>query len=176
MTHTKKTSLTTHDIALIGMMIAVIEVSKQVLSFLPNVELTTFWIILFTLYFGKRIFFVIPAFVLIEGFIYGIHIWWIMYLYTWPILACVIRLVRKSTSVWTYSIISGLFGLLFGFLCSFPYFFIGAAQATPADGLHMAFAWWVSGIPWDLVHGCSNFILMLVLYKPVTQMMKRIQP
>ena len=73
--------VTAIDIALIGMMIAVIEVSKFALSGLPNIELTTFWIIMFTLYLGNRIFYVIPAFILIEGSIYGFHLWIIMYMY-----------------------------------------------------------------------------------------------
>ena len=51
----KKYKLTIRDIALIGMMVAVIEVCKAALNFLPNIELTTFWIIMFTLFFGWKI-------------------------------------------------------------------------------------------------------------------------
>ena len=39
------------DITLIGMMVAVIEVCKIALSFLPNIERVSFWIIMFTLFF-----------------------------------------------------------------------------------------------------------------------------
>ena len=35
-------------------------------------------------------------------------------------------------------------------MCSIPYLFIG--------GIHTAFAWWVSGIPFDMIHGVSNFV------------------
>lgn len=38
----------------------------------------------------------------------------------------------------------------------------------------MAFTWWVAGIPWDIVHGVSNFIICLVLYRPIDLAMKRI--
>ena len=65
-TENGKKKITAKDIALIGMMIAVIEVCKFALVNVPNVELTTFWIIIFTLYFGKRIFYVIPAFVYLK--------------------------------------------------------------------------------------------------------------
>ena len=75
------------DIALTGMMTAVIEVSKAALGFLPNIELTSFWIILFTLFFGRRILFVVPTFILIEGAVYGFGLWWVMYLYAWPLRA-----------------------------------------------------------------------------------------
>ncbi len=79
------------DIALTGMMTAVIEVSKAALGFLPNIELTSFWIILFTLFFGRRILFVVPTFILIEGAVYGFGLWWVMYLYAWPLLALAVQ-------------------------------------------------------------------------------------
>ena len=47
--------ITTKDITLIAMMVAVIEVCKIVLMGVPNVELTTFWIILFSLYFQGQV-------------------------------------------------------------------------------------------------------------------------
>ena len=31
----------------------------------------------------------------------------------------------------------------------------------------MAFAWIVSGLPFDAAHGVGNFVLMLVLYYPL---------
>lgn len=163
--------LTIKDICLIGIMVAVIEVCKVVMASIPNIELTTFWLIIFTLYFGKRVYFAVPVFILLEGAVYGFGLWWVMYLYTWPLLVIVVRILRKPTSALTWSIIAGLFGLLFGFFCSIPYFFIGAAGATIANGIQTAFAWWVAGIPWDLVHGISNFVIMLVLYHPIMRVM-----
>ena len=108
-----KPHLTTKDIALIGMMIATIEIAKRALAFLPNVELVTLLVILYTLYFGKRIFAVIPAFILLECTMYGFGLWWLMYLYVWPLLACLTLLFRKQESVWFWSILSGAFGLAF---------------------------------------------------------------
>lgn len=164
--------LTVRDITLIGLMVAVIEVCKMALSWAPNVELTSFWIIMFSIFFGKRVFFVIPVFILVEGAMYGIHIWWIMYLYAWPLLAILAMIFRRMDSAVSYSILSGIFGLLFGLLCSIPYIFIGAVDGIES-GLRMAFAWWISGIPWDMVHGVANFFIMLVLYRPVSGIMKK---
>ena len=115
-----RTNIAVKDIALIGVMTAIIEVSKLALSFLPNVELVSFWIILFSIVFGWRIFFVVPVFVLIEGSIYGFGIWWVMYLYMWPLLAILARIFRRQTSVWFWSCLSGIFGLLFGLGCALP--------------------------------------------------------
>lgn len=163
------------DIALIGMMVAVIEVCKVTMMGFPNIELTTFWIIMFTLYFGNKVFYMIPVFILIEGAIFGIHIWWIMYLYAWPLLAVITGRLRKSDSVWTFSILSGMFGILFGLLCSFPYLVIGSTEDGILGGLHAAFTWWVAGIPWDIVHGIGNFVLMFVLYRPVRNIMNKLK-
>lgn len=166
--------LTVKDLAQMAMMIAIIEVCKVTLSFLPNIELTSFWVILFTIYFGWKILFVIPAFILIEGAMYGFGLWWIMYLYTWPILAILASSFRKNDSAIFWSVLSSVFGLSFGALCSFPYFFIGMSAGGIKTGLVDMFTWWVAGIPWDIVHGIGNFVLMFVLYKPVSMAMKKI--
>lgn len=160
-----RTKLKAADITLIALMVAVIEVSKAVLANIPNVELTSFWIILFTIYFGSRIFYAIPVFILIEGAMYGFGLWWVMYLYAWPLLAIIVLLLRKMKTAWEWSMVSGIFGFLFGFLCAIPYIFI--------SGIVGAFAWWVHGIPFDLIHGVANFALMLVLYHPIQFVMAK---
>ena len=88
MLQNKKALFSVKDIAVIGMMTAMLEAVKIALQAVPNVELVTLLVILYTLYFGKRIFAVIPAFILLEGTMYGFGVWWLMYLYVWPLLAC----------------------------------------------------------------------------------------
>lgn len=171
----KKGKLVIQDIVLIGMMVAVIEACKYALLALPNIELTSFWLIIFTLFFGWKIVFVVPVFILVEGSMFGMSLWWIMYLYAWPILVGVTYIFRKVDSAWFFAIISSIFGFSFGFLCSFPYFFIGASSGGIGNGFHMMITWWIAGIPWDLVHGVGNFALMLVLYKPITIAMKKVR-
>lgn len=170
-----KLKISVLDIAVIGVMVAVIEVCKAALSFLPNIELTSFWIIMFTLFFRWRVLLVIPVFILIEGSIYGVNIWWIMYLYIWPLLSLISYLCRKKDSVLFWSILSGFFGLAFGFLCSFPYVAIGISNGGIRSGLYAGFTWWIAGIPWDIVHCVGNFSLMLVLYRPISVVMNRMK-
>ena len=141
-----KFALTIKEITLIGMMVAVIEVCKVALAAIPNIELTSFWMIMFTLFFVFCVVFVVPVFIFIEGAMYGIHLWWIMYLYAWPLLALVTWIFRKQKSVWFWSTLSGVFGLMFGFLCSFPYVVIGAVNGGIRNGLYAGFAYWIAGI------------------------------
>lgn len=163
---TEKTAVSTKDIALIGIMTATIEAAKFAMAPLPNIELTSFLIILYTLYFGKRILFVIPAFILLEGSMYGFGLWWIMYLYAWPLLALVTHIFRRQESAWFWSIVSGSFGLSFGALCALPYLFISGPMG--------ALSWWVAGIPFDVIHCISNFVICLVLFVPMRTAMKKI--
>ena len=142
--------ITVRDITIIGIMVAVIEVCKITMAALPNIELTTFWIIMFTLFLGKKSIFAVPVFILIEGTIWGFGLWWIMYLYLWPLLAILTWIFRKQDSVWFWSILSSIFGLFSGM-----------------------FSYWIAGIPFDITHGIANFVLMLVLYKPVRHIMNK---
>ena len=159
-----KPKFTAKDIALIGVMIATLEVAKLAMSYLPNIELVTLLIILYTLFFGNKIYYALTAFILIEGCLYGFGIWWFMYLYIWPLLAIFTNIVKKQQSIWFWSIFSGVYGLFYGALCSITYIFI--------SGFKGAFAWWVAGIPFDIIHCVSNFIICMVLFIPLRKVMR----
>lgn len=161
-----RTPLNSRDIALIGVMTATIEVAKLSLSFLPNVELVTFLIILYTLHFKKQIPYVLLLFVLIEGVLYGFGLWWFAYLYIWPMIAFVSYHFQKMESPVGWAVLSGTAGLVFGFLCTLPIMLFSGVQA--------GMAYWIAGIPWDLVHGISNFILMLILFVPLQRVLKNL--
>lgn len=167
MIETKKSPLTAKEIALMGMMLASVEAVKLALSFIPGVELVTLLLIVYTLFLGKKILYLIPAFLLIEGVMYGFGIWWAMYAYIWPLLILLTYVSRKQQSVWFWSVFSGFFGLLFGALCSIVYFFVGEAK--------MAFTWWIAGIPTDIMHGISNFIICAVLFVPLNNALKKLR-
>lgn len=159
-----------HYVATIGVLVALIEACKLAMAHIPNVELTSFWLIIFTVFFGRKAMIAVPIFTIIEGAIYGFGLWWVMYLYAWPILVLLAYVMKKNDSALPFALLSGLFGLSFGFLCAIPYVFAG----SPTPGLAYAFGYWVAGIPFDLLHGIGNFVLMLVLYRPVTSVMKKV--
>lgn len=160
------------DVALVALMVAVIEVFKFAMLELPNIELTSFWLILFSKHFGKKVYYVVPVFTVIEGMIFGFNLWWISYLYAWPLLVLVTRIFKANDSALLWAVISALFGLSFGALCALPYFFTGSDLQS---GLTIVFSQWVAGIPWDITHCIGNFVLMLLLYKPLGGVMLKIQ-
>lgn len=160
-----------YDVALVALMVAVIEVCKFAMAALPNISLTAFWLILFSKYFGNKVYYVVPVFTLIEGLVFGFNLWWISYLYAWPILVLVARIFRNNDSAVTWAVISAVFGLSFGALCAIPYIFTAVDLKS---GLTYAVGWWISGIPWDITHCLGNFVLMLALYKPLGKVMEKL--
>lgn len=158
-----KLKIGVRDLAVIAVMVATIEAAKLALSFLPNVELVTLLITLYTRHFKSKILYVIPVFVAVECVLWGLGTWVIMYAYIWLSLALASYLLRKQDSVLVWCVVDGAFGLFFGALCSIVYLFIG--------GWSMAAAWWISGIPYDILHCISNFILALALFKPLDKVL-----
>ena len=154
--------------ALMGALLFAVQV---VLSGLPNIELVSLLLILYTQAVSpKQALAAAFLFALLEGLFYGFGIWWIMYLYIWPVLVLLSWLFRKNRSVWFWTMLSAAFGLSFGALCAIPY--------AVSGGIAAGISWWISGIPFDIAHCISNAAAMLLLYKPLTaffQMMKRKQ-
>ena len=160
-------SISIRTVAYLGASLAILEISKIALDFIPNVELVTLLFIIYTLFFGRNTYLVAIGFVVIECFLKGVNVWTLMYLYVWPLLITIVYLAdKKKAGHIFYSILSGLFGLFFGLFCSIPNLFIG--------GLNMAITWWIAGIPYDIIHCVSNFLICLVLFKPLNTAMKRI--
>lgn len=153
------------EIVIMGMMTAVAFAGQIAMSFLPNIEIVTLLFILYTLVLGKKVFLVIYAFVLLEGIFYGFGLWWLNYLYIWALLAIVVLIFRKQESVWFWSILSGFYGLLYGALCAVIYLFIG--------GINTAFAYWVSGLGFDVTHCIGNVVVCLILYRPLRYVLEK---
>ena len=144
---------------------AIMFVGQVGMAFLPNIEIVSLLVILYTQLYRKKVFLIIYLFAFLEGVIYGFGIWWINYLYIWSILAVVVLLVPKKQPVPVWAVISGIYGLSYGFLCAIPYYITGGAGA--------GFSYWVTGIPFDILHCVGNVGVTLVLYKPVSAILRR---
>ena|SRR5690554_3798201 len=150
------------DIALIGILSATITAGKLALSFIPNVEVVTLLFIIYTNVFGlKRSLMVTIIFSTLEIFIYGFYTWIIGYYIIWPLLVLLTNFLKKKTqSEYGFAVLAGLFSLFFGlFFALFESIFYGIVYG---------FSYWIKGIPFDIIHGLSNFIIILLLYKPIT--------
>ena len=89
----------------------------------------------------------------------GFGLWWAMYLYVWYLLAVLAWLLRRMDNAFGWAVFSGAYGLCFGGLCAAVYL----VAKTPA----FALSWWLSGLSYDVMHGAGNFVIMLLLYRPL---------
>jgi len=151
--------LNTKELVTLALLSALLFVLQVALAFIPNIELVSILIMIYTLIYGKKTLYIIYTFALLQGLIYGFGIWWLMYLYVWTILFFVVSFLKKNQSVILWAIVAAIFGFTFGFLCSIPYFIMG--------GIGAGLAWWSTGISFDLIHGFGNFFIVLVLFKPL---------
>ena len=98
-----------HELLLMGILTALLFIGQVFLAFLPNIEIVSFLIILYTLVFGRKVFLMIYTFILLEGILYGFGLWWFQYLYLWSILAATVLLLRRFNHFLFWSVISGVF-------------------------------------------------------------------
>lgn len=158
--------LSIKDISALSIMGALIFAAKIALAALPNISLNALLIILTAVFFGWKALYAVSVYIMLEGLVFGFGPWWLCYWYLWPTLAAIAVLMRKNSSALIWAVAAAAFGLCFGALCSIPYLFIG--------GWAMALSYWVSGIPFDLMHCGGNFVTTLVLYKPLYRAMNAI--
>ncbi len=147
------------ELIVLALLAAMMFATQVAMATIPNVHLVAVFVILGAMLFGWKCLYSVYVFVLLEGLIYGFSMWFVNYLYVWTILAVIAILFRNNMARWFWAAVSGIFGLLFGALCSVPYFFIG--------GWAGGFSYWVAGIPYDLIHCVSNAVLAFVLLMPL---------
>ncbi len=152
--------------ALFGILGALTFAAKVVMAALPNIEPVSLMVMLFAVTFGRKCFFPIYVYVLLEFLLYGFNTWSVNYLYVWAILALAALAGRKMESPLGWAVLSGVFGLAFGALCAPVDIVIG--------GFGYAVSKWVNGIPFDLLHCAGNFVLALLLFAPLRRVLDRL--
>lgn len=161
----RRSLLKIREMTVLALFAALMIALQVALASLPNIELVTLLVILAVVHFGFKALFAVGVFVLVEGLIYGVSIWWINYLYVWPLLTLLILPLRKQTSPILFSIVAGLYGLFFGTLCSIPYFITG--------GFAAGISYIIAGIPFDLAHCLGNVVSVLILFSPLDRLLRR---
>ena len=152
--------LSAREITVLALMGALIFAAKAALASIPNININAVLIILTTIFFGWRALYAVGIYVMLEGLIFGFQIWWVSYVFIWPLLVVVAMAFRQNRSALIWAVIAAFWGLLFGPLMYIPYFCI-------LGGWKGYFAMWVAGIPYDLAHAAGNFVFTLVLYVPL---------
>ena len=159
------------EIAVFGMLGAIMYVSKLIMEMFPNIHLLGAIIVAITVVYRTKALCPIYVFVFLNGLFSGFTTWWIPYLYIWTVLWGFAMLIPKSIPKKIRPIVcmavSSLHGFLFGILYA-------PAQAI-MFGLNFKgiITWIIAGFPFDLIHGVSNFICGILIY-PMIIALKRV--
>ncbi|MCM1065209.1 MAG: hypothetical protein NC420_12245 [Eubacterium sp.] len=153
--------LTVREIAVFGMLGAVMYASKFVMEILPNVHLLGVFTVAFTVVYRKKALYPIYIYVLLNGIFCGFAAWWIPYLYLWTILWGAVMLLPKEmpkkARPLVYMSVCAAHGFLFGTL------YAPAQAILYGLSLRGMIAWIIAGLPWDLIHGVSNFFCGILI-------------
>ena len=162
-----KTNLNLRQIALFGMLGALTFGAKVAMSGLPNIEPVSLFVMLFAVVFGWKALYPIYLYVAMEVMLYGISFWNINYLYVWAILAVAAIAMRRLKNPLWWALLSGVFGLAFGLLCSPVYMVVGGS-------ISYGIRWWIAGLGFDITHGIGNFVIALLLFVPLRKLLTKL--
>lgn len=158
------------EMAVFGMLGAVMYASKLIMEAIPNVHLLGVFVITFTLVYGKKALYPIYTFVSLTGIFAGFSTWWVPYLYIWTLLWAATMLLPKNIpgkiKPFVYMCLCASHGFLYGTLYApAQAFFFGLSF----EGM---IAWIVAGLPFDFIHGISNFFCGMLIC-PLVSVLKK---
>ena len=149
------------EIAIFGMLGALMYASKVLMELLPNIHLIGVFVIAITVVYGKKALYPIYAYVFLNGMFAGFATWWIPYLYIWTVLWALTMLIPKNVP-------KKIRPIVYMCLCASHGFLFGVLYA-PAQALLFGMnfdamiAWIIAGLPFDIVHGVSNFFCGMLI-------------
>ena len=168
----EKKKLTAKEVAVFAMLGTVMYVSKVIMEFIPNVHLLGMFTMTYTIVYRKKALYPIYTYVLLNGIFAGFATWWIPYLYIWTVLWGVTMLLPTNMP-------AKIRPIVYMFVCAMHGFLFGTLYA-PAQALFYGLnfqgmiAWIIAGLPWDAIHGISNFFCSILIV-PLVKLLRRLE-
>ena len=150
------------ELAVFGVLGAMIFASKIVMDFLPNIHIIGALLISITAVYRIKGIYPLSVFVFLTGLLNGFPFWWIPYLYIWFPLVFLTLLIPENTSskiaIPLYILINAIHGFTYGILY--------APSQALLFGLDFegTISWIIAGFPFDLIHGISNAICGILIF------------
>ncbi len=164
--------LTVREIAVFGLLGSLMYAAKAIMEALPNIHLVGALIVAYTVVYRKKALYPIYIYVLLCGLFGGFNLWWLPYLYVWTVLWGAVMLLPKRMPKWVatvvYMVVCSLHGFLFGVIYA------------PAQALLLGLdfngmiAWIISGLPFDITHGISNFVCGALIL-PIVNLLRSLE-
>lgn len=175
----KRTVLTARYITQVAVMAGLLTALKFALSFLPNVEVITLLIAVFSAVWGLK--YSLPAtlvFCTVEMAIYGIGTWVPLYFIYWPLLAVIFHFAlggkRPAVAMGIALAIALPMTILFGVLSASveTLFVIGAVSADMLGTYFVTY--YFKGLWYYLVHVVSVVASIAILFIPLVKICQKI--
>lgn len=152
---------TAREITIFAMLGSVMYASKMIMEFAPNIHLLGVFTIAFTVVYRKKALYPIYLYVLLTGIFSGFATWWIPHLYLWTVLWGVVMLLPaklpKRAQPIVYMMVCAGHGFLYGML------YAPAQAVLYGLSLKGMAAWIIAGLPFDCIHGISNFFCGILI-------------
>lgn len=164
--------LTVREAVTFSMYGAMMFATKVLMEFLPNIHLLGCLTMVFTIVYRQKALYPIYIYVFINGIFAGFAPWWIPYLYLWTVLWGVTMLIPKNLTpkrmMAVCMVVCAMHGFLFGTLYA-------PAQAL-IYGLNFKgmITWIIVGLPYDAIHGVSNFFCGTLIV-PLVMALRKIE-
>ena len=140
---------------------ALMYASKVIMDVAPNIHLIGVFIIATTVVYRKKALYPLYTFVILTGLLNGFSTWWLPYLYIWTVLWAIVMVLPKKMSKkiepFVYMGVCALHGFGYGIL------YAPTQALVYGMNLKGTISWIAAGVPFDLIHGVSNFFCGILI-------------
>ncbi|HHT82880.1 MAG: hypothetical protein ACOYEC_03955 [Christensenellales bacterium] len=162
-------------IVLTALFAAILTGGKMALSFIPNVEIVTLLIMLYSYAFGLGVSLSAALiFCAVEGMLFGFNTWLVSYIIYWPLLAVVsaaVKLIKPQKTVY-YIACAAVMTALFGVITSAVDAAL-ASQKAKVNFFIMFAAVYMRGIAFYVTHIVSNIIFAAAAFPVLSKLLLR---
>ena len=159
------------SIVLIAVLTAIATVGRIILMSIPAVNMASFIIIMVGVVFGKEEGFLVGALTaFVSGLFMGMGYWVLFQMLAWGLMGASAGFLASRFDSVGFRIVFGLlWGFLYGWITDISAIFYSgtALEITPIIALYL------NGVSYDLTHGVTNAVLLVVLYDWFKKMFTR---
>ena len=159
------------SIVLIAVLTAIATVGRIILMSIPAVNMASFIIIMVGIVFGKEEGFLVGALTaFVSGLFMGMGYWVLFQMLAWGLMGASAGFLASRFDSVGFRIVFGLlWGFLYGWITDISAIFYSgtALEITPIIALYL------NGVSYDLTHGVTNAVLLVVLYDWFKKMFTR---
>lgn len=159
------------SIVLIAVLTAIATVGRIILMSIPAVNMASFIIIMVGIVFGKEEGFLVGALTaFVSGLFMGMGYWVLFQMLAWGLMGASAGFLASRFDNVGFRIVFGLlWGFLYGWITDISAIFYSgtALEITPIIALYL------NGVSYDLTHGVTNAVLLVVLYDWFKKMFTR---